>query len=57
MEWEVSCHPLWDMAHMSAQVGDISQRQTISSTHPLLISLTHTLSLEGRTREGKDELE
>jgi p-aminobenzoyl-glutamate transporter AbgT len=43
MEWEVSCHPLWGMAHKLARVGDVSQHQTISSTHPLLISITHSL--------------
>ena len=42
---------------MSAQVGDISQHLNLHSTHSPLISLAHYLSLEGRTREEKDELE
>ena len=53
IEWEVSCHSLWDMAHMSARVGDISQHQILSSTHPLLISLSHSLSRrKNKERKG-----
>ena len=57
IEWEMSNYPLWGMAYMSAQIGDISQHLNLHSTHSPLISLAHYLSLEGRTREEKDELE
>jgi hypothetical protein len=57
MECEVNCNSLWGMAHKPVRVGDISQPQILSFTYALLISLIHTLSLEGRTRAGKDELE
>jgi len=59
----VSCHSLWDMVHMSARVGDISQLQILSSTHPLLISLSHSLSRrknkerKGWTRVRKKKME
>ena len=38
-------------------MGDISQHLNLSFTHSPLISLTHTLSLEGRARRRKQELE
>ena len=57
IEWEMSCHPLRGMAHMSAWIRDISQHRNFSSTHSPLISLTHTLSLEGRARRRKQVLE
>ena len=53
IEWEVSCHSLWDMAHMSARVGDIFQHQILSSTHPLLISLSLTHTLSRRKNKGR----
>ena len=52
-EWEVSCCPLWDMAHMSARNGCLCQQLSLSSTHYPLIPFTHTLSLEWRARKRK----
>ena len=48
IEWDMRCHPLRAMAHMSARSRGTSQPLTLSSTHSptLLISLILSLSLE-----------
>ena len=50
IEWEMSCHPLRGMAHMSAWIRYISQHLNFSSTHSPLISLTHSLSRRKKKR-------
>ena len=53
IEWEMSNYPLWGMAYMSAQIGDISQHLNLSPTHSPLISLTHSLSrMKNKRRKG-----